>query len=1205
MRDPERNLVVAGANNFDWRALWKVGCRKRRRRQSGIALVESLQTRTLLSGTGLAVEVFEGTLVIRDEFADDDNQITVRVLEDRIRITDSNAEVSAISGTQVDAFTVDVPLSSITTERVVTYGHAGDDTLHVQTREGVTLTFLFSGGAGTDSWTVDATSDADHIEVVAERATGTTLPDLTTKLEVGSGVESLTVHAGSGDDQVVANRVSLANFLFVVDAGPGNGLVLGTRGPDEVSGGPGNDTLIGCAGDDSLSGNEGDDALRGSNGDDILHGGLGLDRLYGQSGGDTLVRSADDDQFDEYDGGPGTVDWLQLTGDGASLDLTSALATRISGLENIDLSGGGGQTLTLSPLAVSLLRVNELTVRRTSNDVVDIGGFWESLPDQTLYSGIVFTRFQRSSTSLNVERAPLPGIHFDFGDAPASYDTAGAGPASHEAAAAGPRLGRLFEYETTPSASENASGDGAEEDGVVFPFDLLVLTGQSTPGNAIVTASAVGLLDGWIDFNADGDFTDFGEQIATSVSVSAGNNPLAFVIPAGAVTGSTFARFRISTAGGLTPTGTAADGEVEDYSIVLHNGDVPSVQTLTLPDDGADYRLSATDTGLELSRNGELIRTLPTISVSELQIVGSTVADRLTIASLPDSLEGRVTVFGGMGNDLIQTDGLTIGIRIEGGVGLDTISGGAGYDTIDGSAGDDLLSGEAGNDRLEGGRGRDTLYGNAGNDLVLGQGAQDFLSGGEGDDRLVGGGSADQVVESGDVDFTLTTDRLSGLGNDELESIESAHLTGGSGDNLIDATNFRFRVSLFGGMGNDTLIGGTGNDLISGGGGSDWVEGGAGSDRLFGDGGSGDTIRGGTGRDTLSGGAGFDVLSVSRAGDFLLSNDRLSRMGDWTRGRVLEPNWIPAEDIESAIFVGSAEDDVFIADDFDGPVTLLGMDGDDQLIGGDDNDIIVGGNGNDALSGGAGDDQVDGGSGDDSLSGGNGDNTLVGGEGVDQLAAWLSGVFELTSSQLKPLGETTGPSDSMPNEDIELATLRTSSGFNAIDASEFPGSVTMNGGSGRDILIGTVQDDVLSGGGGDDGLDGLGGNDLLNGGSGNDTIFGDIGEDTLMGGDGDDLLDGDDFQNVSLSDDANADLIDGGNGRDTLWGGQGNDSLNGGDRDDLLIGRSGIDELIGGDGQDTLVGGSGSGADAGDTFDMLEEIDETFSFDWLSALPSL
>ena len=45
-------------------------------------------------------------------------------------------------------------------------------------------------------------------------------------------------------------------------------------------------------------------------------------------------------------------------------------------------------------------------------------------------------------------------------------------------------------------------------------------------------------------------------------------NPLSFPVPAGAVvTGQTFARFRLSTTGGLTPEGLAVDGEVEDYAL--------------------------------------------------------------------------------------------------------------------------------------------------------------------------------------------------------------------------------------------------------------------------------------------------------------------------------------------------------------------------------------------------------------------------------------------------------------------------------------------------------------------------------------------------------------------------------------------------------------------------------------------------------------
>ncbi len=57
------------------------------------------------------------------------------------------------------------------------------------------------------------------------------------------------------------------------------------------------------------------------------------------------------------------------------------------------------------------------------------------------------------------------------------------------------------------------------------------------------------------------------------------------------------------------------------------------------------------------------------------------------------------------------------------------------------------------------------------------------------------------------------------------------------------------------------------------------------------------------------------------------------------------------------------------------------------------------------------------------------------------------------------------------------------------------------------------------------------------------------------------------------------DLISGGNGRDTLTGLDGDDSLNGGDGRDLLIGGNGNDVLNGGNGKDTFVIAPGQGMD--------------------------
>lgn len=94
-------------------------------------------------------------------------------------------------------------------------------------------------------------------------------------------------------------------------------------------------------------------------------------------------------------------------------------------------------------------------------------------------------------------------------------------------------------------------------------------------------------------------------------------------------------------------------------------------------------------------------------------------------------------------------------------------------------------------------------------------------------------------------------------------------------------------------------------------------------------------------------------------------------------------------------------------------------------------------------------------------------------------------------------------------------------------------------------------------------IDGGSGNDLLTGGNGKNLLIGGTGNDTLYGAGGDDVL---------LGGDGNDDLL-GGDGNDVLVGGKGNDILCGGNGRDLIIGGLDNDDLEGGDGEDILIGG--------------------------------
>ncbi len=168
---------------------------------------------------------------------------------------------------------------------------------------------------------------------------------------------------------------------------------------------------------------------------------------------------------------------------------------------------------------------------------------------------------------------------FDFGDAPAPYPTTIA-QAGARHAASGLLLGALRDVEADGQPHNYARGDddldSSDEDGVSMTFPLV--PAQST--SLSVRASAAGMLDAWVDFNRDGDWSDPGEQVFMSLPVRAGLNPLSFPVPANASTGLTFARFRLSTTGGLSFTGEATDGEVEDYAAEITS---PVAPCLPLP----------------------------------------------------------------------------------------------------------------------------------------------------------------------------------------------------------------------------------------------------------------------------------------------------------------------------------------------------------------------------------------------------------------------------------------------------------------------------------------------------------------------------------------------------------------------------------------------------------------------------------------------
>ena len=888
-----------------------------------------------------------------------------------------------------------------------------------------------------------------------------------------------TLNGGGTDTSPGANNDTLLG-------GPGNDLLVGGPGNDYLDGGPGNDVLISSSGNDTVFGGPGDDTISAAfdvgAGGDLLSGGPGNNVINGSQGQDTLTETGATNysfQGNSLVSGQGTdvftgIAAASLTGsDSASLfDLAAftGTVTAVGGLGNDTFFGSAyGDSLDGG------LGTNRLVITASA----------DSSSVNFMLTDAALTGFGAPDTLANVQEASLTGSSGDDTLNAAGFSgnvTLDGGPGNDSLVGGRGNdclLGGAGNDTLTGGPGSNQIFGGPGSNLLVESAAPMTTTVQFTLMNTSLVGLGTDVFTGTVDVLSN--------TIAASLTGGSAGNLLDISAFTGTAT-------LLGGSGNDTFVGGLSDGSDSfaggaGTDLLVETGDMSMLIT--------DSTLTRT------SPVGGVLGVDTLSSIDQVSLTGGASANTLDASAF----SGPVTLDGGAGDDLLI--GGPGNDSLLGGPGNDTLTGGRGNDTLDGGpdinllveSGQDVsgvqftlsnnfltrvdahgteqdvllnlqgasLSGSNGNDTLDASANSRpvTLMGLGGDDRLIGGPAADSLDGGDGNDTLTGNGGSDTIfggpgvdllVESGDTNFKLTNSNLIGTSVNYLDGIEEASLTGGAGNNVIDASGFTAGpVTLDGAGGNDLLIGTVNNDYLVGGPGDD-------------------TLVGGGGSDTLDGGPGTNRIVASSDANFILNNTTMTvSVGSTTIA------------VDSLISIGQASltgglgDNTLNAAAFSGPVTLVGGDGNDLLIGGPQNDSLVGGNG------------------DDTLIGGLGTNTLDGGPGHDVVAESADVNFTLTPSLLTGAG-----TDLLAN--IERASLTAGNGSHLLDATAFAGPVTLLGGAGNDTLLGGGGDDYLDGGAGNDSLNGGAGNNTLHGGPGHDTLVGNVGNESLDGGSGIDLI---------------------------------------------------------------------------------------------------
>ncbi len=859
--------------------------------------------------------------------------------------------------------------------------------------------------------------------------------------DVGGGVDTLDFSGTTGRSisvnlGVTAPQTINANLVLKIQSSGGDEGEI-----ENLIGGSRNDTLRGNSFNNRIRGGAGDDLLDGKSGDDLLDGGIGNDTLQGGTGSDTINEQGNTN-FALND-----TSLTRGTGEVDSLDnIEIANLTGGAGANTFNLTGWTGTGSLNGGDLPGNPRIDTVIVSADANFTLTAG----SLTVSTMLGPIALT---------SIDAAVLTD-----------------GPGSHTLDAS------AFAGSTVLTGND---GD-----------DILI-------GGAGIDILRGGLGNDTLTGNRGNDLLDGGAGIDEVVeSLTGAVWEVGFVVqntsllivqkdPTPAPVDDTIIEFDFFL--GLESVDLTGSPQNDSFdisrwtagSIDLHGGAGVNSLLASIPDPDADPEpdpVTVTLTNSAITFTGGFGAI--TFNNIQLAFITATEADDIIDAS---AFTGAARLNGGAGNDtLIGGPGVNILdggdgddrfiFRPDGALDLDGIIGGPGIDTLDFSAfaaaitinlgtlgvAQLVVAGELQllltSNTLPIGDEIENVIGGTGADVITGNALNNTLTGGNGADVIDGQSGTDTLAEVANaISMVLTNGALNTDGViDTLANIDLAQLTGGAGNNTINASAFTRPTLLTGGAGDDELIGGSSSDVLVGGGGNDKLRGRAGDDRYD-----------------------FDV-------DDVLGQDLIDELPGVANGNdTLDFTTTNTKSL--TVELGTATLQTVHATNL--KLTLSDINSVENIIGGDQADTLKG----NAL--------------DNIFLGGGGNDTVSGAGGLDRLVEIRDADFVLTNTRL--VITENGVIDDNAIDDIDSVVLLGGAGNNLFDASAFTaGTVSLSGLGGNDVLLGGYGNDVLRGGDGDDTVFGGGGADDVRGDAGNDTLGGSGAVDLLLGLDGNDTLRG-------------------------------------------------------------------------------------------------